>query len=235
MVKRQTALKIRKAHRYLGLFLGIQFLMWTISGLYFSWTDIDEIHGDQFRNETKAPIAFENLISPSTILNQATISSLELKDIAGIPYFWINGDQLYNARTGLKKKAITESEALQIAGRNMSSELKVAHIKRIDHVGNHSEYRGKPLPAYAIVYETEENIIAYVSIKDGEFQTLRHRDWRWFDFLWMTHTMDYQGRDDFNTLVLRAFSLLGLITVLSGFLLWFTSSPSIRKLNKYKP
>lgn len=35
MVKRKTALKIRKAHRYLGIFLGIQFLMWTASGMYF--------------------------------------------------------------------------------------------------------------------------------------------------------------------------------------------------------
>ena len=34
MVNRHTALKIRKTHRYLGLFLGIQFLFWTISGLY---------------------------------------------------------------------------------------------------------------------------------------------------------------------------------------------------------
>jgi hypothetical protein len=50
----------------------------------------------------------------------------------------------------------------------------------------------------------------------------------------MTHTMDYEGRDNFNTLVLRAFSFLGLITVLSGFLLWYTSSPSIRKLLKKK-
>jgi hypothetical protein len=67
-------------------------------------------------------------------------------------------------------------------------------------------------------------------VADGSFQTVRHRDWRWFDFLWMTHTMDYEGRDDFNTTVLRAFSLLGLITVMSGFSLWFTSSPSIRKI-----
>ncbi|HAT65657.1 MAG TPA: hypothetical protein DCS66_13850, partial [Flavobacteriaceae bacterium] len=57
---------------------------------------------------------------------------------------------------------------------------------------------------------------------------------RWFDFLWMTHTMDYEGRDNFNTTVLRAFSLLGLITVLSGFLLWYTSSPTIRKISKKK-
>jgi hypothetical protein len=46
----------------------------------------------------------------------------------------------------------------------------------------------------------------------------------------MTHTMDYQSRDNFNTTLLRAFSLLGLITVMSGFLLWAISSPRFRKL-----
>ena len=44
----KVSLKIRKIHRYLGLIIGIQFLIWTISGLYFSWTNLDEIHGDQF-------------------------------------------------------------------------------------------------------------------------------------------------------------------------------------------
>lgn len=58
MVNRKTALKIRKAHRYLGIFLGIQFLMWTISGMYFSWTDIDEIHGDQFKRKYQIKLHF---------------------------------------------------------------------------------------------------------------------------------------------------------------------------------
>ena len=99
-------------------------------------------------------------------------------------------------------------------------------------VDKHHEYREKLLPAYVISYKNDEALNAYVSVKDGKFQTVRHRSWRWFDFLWMTHTMDYEGRDNFNTIVLRSFSLLGLITVLSGFLLWYTSSPSIRKLLK---
>ncbi|MGB5822420.1 MAG: PepSY domain-containing protein [Saonia sp.] len=228
MVKRKTALKIRKAHRYLGIFLGIQFLMWTISGMYFSWTDIDEIHGDQFRQETVAKVAYTDLINPTKIKSEA-ITSLELREIAGEPYYWLNDNQLVNAKTGVLKAEISEQDALLVAERNMLPELKVKSIERIEEVRSHSEYRGRPLPAYAISYETPENIKAYVSVKDGSFQTLRHRDWRWFDFLWMTHTMDYQGRDDFNTIVLRAFSLLGLITVLSGFTLWFTSSPTIRK------
>ena len=39
-VKREFSLKIRKTHRYLGVFIGLQFLAWTVSGLYFSWTDL---------------------------------------------------------------------------------------------------------------------------------------------------------------------------------------------------
>ena len=35
-----------------------------------------------------------------------------------------------------------------------------------------------------------------------------------------------------NNLILRGFSLLGLIAVFSGFLLWYTSSPSVRKISK---
>lgn len=229
MVKRNTAIKIRKTHRYLGIFLGFQFLLWTISGLYFSWTDIDEIHGDHFRQLPPDRTSFSNLLGTSSLQGIKEITSLELLEIAGRPYYWINDTHLYNARTGEPKERVSQEEALQVAQRHMRPSLMVSSVSKIDEVGPHHEYRGRPLPAYEISYETAENLKAYVAVENGEFQTVRHRNWRWFDFLWMTHTMDYQGRDNFNTLVLRAFSLLGLVTVLSGFLLWFTSSPSIRK------
>lgn len=232
MVKRKTAIKIRKTHRYLGIFLGIQFLMWTISGLYFSWTDIDEIHGDHFRQIPVQKSAFKSLLSPSEVNPDVAITTVELREIGEDPYYWINETQLFNARNGQALNEISQEAALKIAAKNMLPELKVSGIERIEEVSKHSEYRGRPLPAYAISYDTPENIMAYVSVKDGAFQTLRHRDWRWFDFLWMTHTMDYEGRDDFNTLVLRGFSLLGLITVLSGFLLFYISSPTLRKIRK---
>lgn len=232
MVNRHTALKIRKTHRYLGLFLGIQFLFWTISGLYFSWSNIDDIHGDQFKNLEYQPKAFKNLITPSQLNISDGIKTIELRDFNNVPYYWINNSKLFNAIDGSFKANITKEEALFVAKNYMTAGLKVASIKRIDEAGKHHEYREKLLPAYVISYVTDENLKAYISVNDGKFQTLRHRNWRIFDFLWMTHTMDYEGRDNFNTLVLRAFSLLGLITVLSGFLLGFTSSPTIRKLFK---
>lgn len=234
MVNRHTALKIRKTHRYLGLILGIQFLFWTISGLYFSWTNIDEIHGEHFKKLNYQPKAFNSLISPSQLDAPVGVSTIELRDIGNTPYYWVNNMQLYNAIDGSPKKSITEDEALYIAKNHMKSGLEVESVEQITETGKHHEYREKLLPAYVISYTTDEALKAYVSVKDGKFQTVRHRAWRWFDFLWMTHTMDYEGRDNFNTLVLRAFSFLGLITVLSGFLLWYTSSPSIRKLLKKK-
>ncbi|MFL1894973.1 PepSY domain-containing protein [Aquimarina sp. 2-A2] len=234
MVRRKLAINIRKTHRYLGLFIGVQFLLWTISGLYFSWTDIDEIHGDQFKKEAVLLSSFANLQSPSKLQPTVPLKSLELKDIAGEPFYWVNEEILLHARTGALKKEITEDEATKIAEKNMRDGLLVENIRRIENVDEHHEYRGRPLPAFVISYKSTNDIKAYVSITDGKFQTLRHRDWRFFDFLWMTHTMDYEGRDNFNTVILRAFSLLGLLTVLSGFLLWYISSPTVRRLVKLK-
>ena len=232
IVKAKTSKKIRKAHRYLGLFLGIQFLFWTISGLYFSWTDLDEIHGDHFKKE-KEQVSFSNLININDLEFKDPIKSFELREIADLPYYFINDSILFNAYNGNLKDSISLEEAIKISNKNILDKYKISSVDKIYEVGNHHEYRGKPLPAFVILYEGAEKLKSYVSIIDGKFQTVRHRDWRWFDFLWMTHTMDYETRDDFNNKLIRAFSLLGLITVMSGFLLWFISSKTVRRfLNK---
>ena len=229
MIRSKTAKKIRKTHRYLGLFLGIQFLFWTISGLYFSWTNIDEIRGEHLINKNVKLKDFSELISPSK-LNESNIKSIELRNISGVPYYWINNANLYNAYTGNLKQNITKKEAVDIAKQSLVEGLEIKSINYISTVDKHHEYRNKLLPAYVISFKDSRNIKAYVSSLDGKFQTVRHRNWRWVDFLWMAHTMDYESRDNFNNTLIRIFSLLGLITVLSGFTLWVTSSPTIRKI-----
>ncbi|HSP13028.1 MAG TPA: PepSY domain-containing protein [Salegentibacter sp.] len=232
MVKRKTAIKLRQAHRYLGLFIGIQFIIWTVSGMYFSWTDLDEIHGDHFKKENVENPAFSGLPGPGKMLSNTPVSSLELKDIGGQAFYLVNGNNLIDPITGEERPDITREEALKIANKHMRDDLEVTGIELINETGEHHEYRSGALPAYVISYKEPGDLKAYVSVEDATFRSVRHRDWRWFDFLWMTHTMDYEGRDDFNNLVLRIFSLMGLITVLSGFVLWYISSPSIRKLQK---
>ena len=95
-------------------------------------------------------------------------------------------------------------------------------------VGPHHEYRELPLPAWAVRFGDREGATAYVPAELGQVLRIRNDRWRAYDFLWMLHTMDYQGRDDFNNLALRAFSLLGLTTVLSGFVLFGMTSRTVR-------
>ncbi|WP_370590007.1 hypothetical protein [Rufibacter sp. LB8] len=84
-MNRKTHLFIRRSHRYLGLFLGLQFMLWTMGGLYFSWNDMDEIHGD---HNWKAP---QNLkadlivVSPTQVIAQLpaadSIKSIRLIEV----------------------------------------------------------------------------------------------------------------------------------------------------------
>ena len=171
MVNRHTALKIRKTHRYLGLVIGIQFLLWTISGLYFSWTNLDKIHGDQFKNLSYQPKTFTNLISPSQLNIPEGIGSIELRDLDNTPFYWVNNKQLYNATNGSPKNDITEKEALYIAKTHLKNDLEVSSIIQIDEVDKHHEYRERLLPAYVISYKNTSDLKAYISMKDGKFQT----------------------------------------------------------------
>ncbi len=224
-------MKIRKTHRYFGVFIGLQFLAWTVSGLYFSWTDIDEIHGDQFQKLPPPATAFNDLIDLDSL--PLPIQQVRIVDIAANPYYWVNDSQLFDARTGVQKEGILKNEAIAVANQHMKEDLIISKVEKIETTGPHHEFRGRPLPAYAIHYDHPDELIAYIDATSGIFHRVRHTSWRWFDFLWMSHTMDYQGRDDFNNILLRVFSLFGLLTVLSGFLLWGTTSPTLRKL-KFK-
>ncbi|MHA6250022.1 hypothetical protein ACXYMU_18970 [Pontibacter sp. CAU 1760] len=87
------------------------------------------------------------------------------------------------------------------------------------------------MPAWAITFN-EPDCTVYISSEYGNYQAIRHNRWRVFDFLWMLHTMDFEGRDNFGNILLRVFSLFGVFTVLSGFFLYYVSSPSVRKVKK---
>jgi len=141
----------------------------------------------------------------------------------------VNDQFLINATTGERRTGISEEEARNVAAAHVIPELKIKDISLLESTDAHHEYRVGPLPAYVISYDHPEDIKAYIALNSGAFMKIRHRNWRWFDFLWMSHTMDYQGRDDFNNLLLRVFSLFGVLTVMSGFLLWGYSSPTLRK------
>lgn len=232
---------IRRTHRYLGVILGIQFLFWTISGLYFSWTNIDEIHGD-FQHK-KPPLLSGNydLVSPNKVFENLgykadSVTSIQVVTILEKPYYslqYFKGKELHkvlaDATNGEIRPAISKDESIQIAAESFNGNPKVNSVEYITSTNGHHEYREKPLPAWAVTFEHPTSTTIYVSTEGGKVESFRNNKWRVFDFLWMGHTMDYKSRDNINNWLLRIFSAFGLITVLSGFVLFFISSKWKRK------
>lgn len=121
------------------------------------------------------------------------------------------------------RKPISKKEAIRIADAYFLPEAGLKKAEYLESTGKHHEYRGKPLPAWAVSYNYPGNPILYIAANEGTFQNIRYSNWRVFDFLWMLHTMDYQERDRFGNILLRSFSVFALITVVSGFVLYFIS------------
>lgn len=240
---------IRKLHRYLGLFIGIQFLGWTISGLYFSWNNIDDVHGDHLRRNPRFLSADLNVVAPAIAINELrevtkvdSIQSVQLISVSGKPiyqiaYFSGHAGEVHlhahyalaEAGTGVIRKPLTKEESVQLAKDHVLPSAIVDQVEHLENTEGHHEYREKPLPAYAVTFKNPDCTV-YISTERGTFQTIRHDQWRAFDFLWMFHTMDYAGRDNFNNWLLKILSVVGLLTVLSGFMLFLASSRTLKKI-----
>ena len=194
---------IRKIHRYLSIFIAIQLLLWTISGIYFAFNKIELIRGEQYR----LPLDKEFRIF--TRLDQQIIEEN------------INGIKTYSTYPdGKKINVLTQEEALVIAKIKTSLIPINATLITEDTAG--SEYRGRPLPLYKISTDTKEKINIYVNPMTGDILSIRSDSWRIWDFFWALHIMDYKDRENINNILLKIFSILALVTSVSGIVLFFS-------------
>ena len=243
MTKANWQKLIRKSHRYLGVFLGIQFLFWTIGGLYFSWTNIKNIRGEDIRKEVSS-IKINDLSSDlKDVISQIRksdsihyLKAIQIADINGVPNYQItfhNGERLKTVLANVVSNEIrlplNKDEATIIAKNSLKKESTVTSVEYLTTTNGHHEYREKPLPAFAISFEGAVNTTIYVSAELGTVQTYRNNQWRVFDFLWMLHVMDYRNRDNINNWLLRLFSAIGLITLASGFILFGLTQKGMKK------
>lgn len=246
MRKRGYKYYIRKTHRYLGVVLGVQFLFWTVGGLYFSWTKIEQIRGEHLRSEPQPIAVVKAARPPADALGQyiapddtADLSRLRVVDVLGAPHYYLNYSRdenenvhlLVSALDGTRRGPVDESEAKEIAARALNGSFELASVELIskDNVGGHHEYRGRPLPAWVVSFKNADGLTVYVGANDGQVNAVRTDRWRVFDFLWMLHTLDLEGRDDINNYLLRAFSIFGLLSLLSGFLLYVVTSKTLKR------
>ncbi len=225
---------IKFLHRWLGLFASIQLLLWTLSGLFFTIPDIKDVRGDQYRvwgtTDEAQRLDHDNLFAMSTLLKNLDINkeqdyTILLKRRADTWVYQVkSSNQIsnYDAISGERLFFITPDEASLIVTRETN--LLPKKVELINDRESGSEYRGRDLPLYRVFVEKPQKGMVYVDPNTGEIAAIRTRLWRTFDFLWSLHIMDYKERDDFSHWLIRIFAFIGLMTIVSGMLLWYYTS-----------
>ncbi len=191
----------RNFHRYLSIFVSIQLLLWTVSGIYFAYNKIELVRGEQYR----LPKDIEY-----RIFDRLGLTLIET-NIDGKKSY-----QTYPEREFIKP--LTKQEALLITSQKTT--LNPLEAILIEDVKPGSEYRGA-LPAYKVKTDSKDKINVYVGYMTGDISSIRSDSWRIWDLMWSLHIMDYRERDNINNILLKFLSVLALITSLSGITLFF--------------
>jgi hypothetical protein len=212
---------IQTTHRWLGLFLAAQVLIWMTSGVIMSWFPIERVRGETAAS-IAAPIelAAKGYFPPGGVIaDNESATDVRLKIWLGRPVYVVtgeNGRALYDADTGQKLSPLGQEMARKIAESDFRGEGDIARLTLMNNPP--AEYRG-PSPVWRAEFSDADQTRLYISPETGDVLARRNRVWRLYDFFWMLHIMDYEERENFNNPLIRVFAATGFLFALSGLLL----------------
>ena len=211
-------LLIRKTHKYLSFFISIQLLLWTISGIYFSFNKIELVRGEQYLKIVEKPINLGVLNFNTPYSEKVSIINRLGKEIVIVSS---RGSKKYLDKNGNPLDKLSSLEAVE----SVKSQTTLLPFQAIEITDNKSgsEFRGRSLPIYKVESRNIENddINVYVNIYSGEIMAIRSPQWRIWDLMWGFHIMDWNERDNINNLLLKIFSILALVSSITGLILFF--------------
>ena len=216
----------RRVHKWIALVVGVQALLWMLSGLYMTVISIDIIHGDHLAHANSKPLSASSpAMDPATLAQRYPgLVSFRLKRFLDREVYELHQAKtisLVDATSGARLSPLSDAMARRLA---QSLYAGKAPIKSVDLVTKApQEVSTRPVPMWRVEFADSNETTLYLSPQTGELLAKRHDLWRWFDLLWMLHIMDYDERSDVNNTLLRVASSAGLLFALSGVWLLFYS------------
>jgi Na+-transporting NADH:ubiquinone oxidoreductase subunit F len=217
---------LRKLHKWVGLAVGLQFLLWLASGMVMSMFDHHAVAGAGHRAAAGPARAWpaDGLLVPADVLAAARkpVDSVGSHWLLGVPAYRLansEGSWLVDARTG-SALPVSAAHALELARADYAGEGRAGQPQWLaEPTLEIRKHRG---PSWRVDFDDADATTVYVSASDGSILERRNTAWRLFDIAWMLHIMDYSGREDFNNSLLVMAALGGLWMAMSG--IWLLSA-----------
>ena len=206
------------AHRWLGLLLGAQIILWMASGVVMSWLAIGLVRGENTAGLDYPPsLTATSYASPGGVIAQVErASEVTLRDFLGKPVYETSGAEgsaLFDANTGEQISPLDAKTARRAAKADYIGQGELVRVVLLNNTPG--EFRGDT-PVWRAEFDDGAGTRLYISPQTGRTLARRNKYWRFYDFFWMLHIMDYGERSNFNNPLIRTASATGLAFALTG-------------------
>lgn len=208
------AIWLRRIHKWVGLVIGLQFLIWAMSGAAMALLDMGEVAGGEKREVPSPPLPPAGTAWPRVqgALSGQPVTALAVRDLPRghvIAATTASGVHLFDARDG-SPIAIDRGKAAEIARAAHPEKTQPARVSPL--AGITVAVREHSLPIWQVDFNDAMDSSYYVSGSTGELLERRNSTWRLWDFFWMLHNMDYANRTSFNhpLIVMVGFAMVWL-------------------------
>jgi hypothetical protein len=209
---------VRNTHKYLSFFISVQLFLWTVSGIYFAFNKIELVRGEQYRLTESFPINFNEVN-----FSRSDVQQVKAVNRLGEIIFVVSSSMgvEYLDAFGSPVNKLNKNEVFEIV--SASSTLMPIDLEEITESSKGSEFRGRDLPLFKVtsLNDKDKKINLYLNVFSGEITAVRSLQWRIWDLMWGFHIMDWQTRDKINNIFLKIFSILALVSSISGIMLFF--------------
>ncbi|WP_233998170.1 PepSY domain-containing protein [Erythrobacter sp. QSSC1-22B] len=226
-----------KLHKWLALFIGVQVLLWMATGAIMSFLKIEQVRSEHVISRQAKPLV-SDFPAPQWLTDRRGIVALTTKSVAGHPVVQVEREDgsttLHRADTGNKISPLSRADAEAVALAAWTGpETSIAGAKLVeDPIG--TEFRA-PFPAWQVTFSDEDQTRLYIDASSGTTLAARSDTWRFFDFIWGLHIMDWTERDRINSWWLLLFGTGGTVIALSGFVLLANRFPRVRRRKARRP
>jgi uncharacterized iron-regulated membrane protein len=235
---RVSSLLLRRIHKWIGLVIGLQLVLWTLSGAVMSMLDHKTVAGGPAA--AAQPDALPSSSGWGEVQRRLTgrkVASVAVRPLLGRYVYAVTSDEgplLFDAESG-RPVAVDAALAERVARAAYGGDAQVSGVAPLAQL--ELAVREHQLPIWRVDFADEASSSFYVSRTDGRLLERRNDSWRTWDFFWMLHNMDYADRTSFNHPLIVLVGLAAVWLALTGFWLLFRTAwrQDLRALRRRLP
>jgi uncharacterized iron-regulated membrane protein len=230
------AIKVRRAayslHNWVGLIIGVQFLFWTVGGMVMTVLPLDLVRGSLSRAETQ-PVTFTTVqwqqlaqtvgegarsVSATSLAGEP-VAEVIRGDGSKVIYQFSPFRELADVSEGLARR-VAEADYFWRGAEPGSEEGRAKAVSATLLTEEPGDFR-RDLPVWQVHLNDPDGTIIYVSPKSGKVLARRNDIWRFYDFFWMLHILDFEDRSDTNNWLVIIASITASLFMITGFILLY--------------